>query len=645
MADNLAAARTILKTSMEKSKAFTFELHKTNSRLEHINQTLSSLQTSFEPNLSHKCTLLAVREKIELAIVPTIAVRKIFNSVHQLEKALSLQPCQSDLVSYLKIMKKLEEALKFLTSNCRLAVQWLGGIIEFLEENAVANNIYLLNVQKLSELLVEIQVTDQRARLNGGILFTALNKLEIQFESILTKNSVDSDKNCSIALFQIPELPIQTLQSIFDRLHANGRVSKCLSVYIEARVSFVRKIFLDMDLAFLDKPLTEFDDTQDFEEDIDKWCKYFEVAIKKVFDLEFSLCNGVFKRETDFSVSCFAEIAVQSSYIVNFLQFGMKITQCKKNPIKLIKLLDVFATLETLRVDFNRLFKGEACSQIQTLTRNLIKGIVNRSCEIFWELPFQVELQRSYSPPSDGSVPKLVTFVTNYCNTLLGDRYLPILTQVLGIYGNWKHENYDEKVLLNQFCSIIKEIGRNLDSWSQSHEELSLSFIFMMNNHSHFHNMKSTKLGDTMGESWIRAHEYYRDYYAALYFKQSWGSLLVLLKRDGELSSFPKRQKAAFDEAFDGIYKKHSNWVITDENLREKLCQLVIHTFLPVYRNYSILDENNSKSGKYTPQSLELMIQNLFKPKVKKSSSGKYTLWTHKIRNIVTDNHSLALTA
>ncbi|KAM7273074.1 hypothetical protein ACFE04_027738 [Oxalis oulophora] len=49
--------------------------------------------------------------------------------------------------------------------------------------------------------------------------------------------------------------------------------------------------------------------------------------------------------------------------------------------------------------------------------------------------------------------------------------------------------------------------------------------------------------------------------------------------------------------------------------------------------------------GKYTPQSLELMIQNLFKPKVKKSSSGKYTLWTHKIRNIMTDNHSLALTA
>ncbi|KAM7254027.1 hypothetical protein ACFE04_031709 [Oxalis oulophora] len=204
----------------------------------------------------HRVTTTKVKVQqpsLELAIVPTIAVRKIFNSVHQLTKALSLQPCQSDLVSYLKIMKKLEEALKFLTSSkCRLAVQWLGGIIEFLEENAVANNKYLLNVQKLSELLVEIQVTDQRARLNGGILFTALNKLEIQFESILTENS-----------------------SIFDRLHANGRVSKCLSVYIEARVSFVRKVFLDMDLAFLDKPMTEFDDTQDFEEDIDKWCSIF----------------------------------------------------------------------------------------------------------------------------------------------------------------------------------------------------------------------------------------------------------------------------------------------------------------------------------------------------------------------------------
>lgn len=89
------------------------------------------------------------------------------------------------------------------------------------------------------------------------------------------------------------------------------------------------------------------------------------------------------------------------------------------------------AALNKLRINFNRLFRGKACDEIQTQTRDLIKKVVNGACEIFWELSVQVELQRQISPPLNGSVPRLVSFVTNCSNKLLNDYYKPILVEVL----------------------------------------------------------------------------------------------------------------------------------------------------------------------------------------------------------------------
>ncbi|KAF9625349.1 hypothetical protein IFM89_021737 [Coptis chinensis] len=70
------------------------------------------------------------------------------------------------------------------------------------------------------------------------------------------------------------------------------------------------------------------------------------------------------------------------------------------------------------RLDFNRVFGGRVRSEIQNLTRDLIKRVIDGACEIFWEHLVQLELQRQ-TPPPDG-VPRLLSFVTDYCNRLLG---------------------------------------------------------------------------------------------------------------------------------------------------------------------------------------------------------------------------------
>ncbi|CAB4271978.1 unnamed protein product [Prunus armeniaca] len=84
----------------------------------------------------------------------------------------------------------------------------------------------------------------------------------------------------------------------------------------------------------------------------------------------------------------------------------------------------------------------------------------------------QVELQRRFSPPSDGSVPRL-------------------------IHQSWKQDVSDD-VLSHPIYCTMKEVGLNLDAWPKAYEDISL-YLFMMNNHCHFDQMKGTQLGDIMG--------------------------------------------------------------------------------------------------------------------------------------------------
>ncbi|KAK9281621.1 hypothetical protein L1049_004524 [Liquidambar formosana] len=470
------------------------------------------------------------------------------------------------------------------------------------------------------------------------------------------------EEQACIAPSPLPVSIIQNLQAIIERLTANNRLDSCKSIYVEVRSLNARASLQVLDLDYLEMSNSEFDYVQSIENYIDQWGKHLEFAVKHLFEVEYNLCNEVFETiELDFRMCCFAKIAAQSG-ILAFLRFGNNVTKSKKDPIKLLKLLDIFAVLHKLRLDFNRLFGGKACVEIQTLTRDLVKRIVDGACEIFLELFAQVELQRQTSPPSDGSVPRLVSFVTDYCNQLLGGNYRLTLTQVLVIHQSWKDEIYEEELLTNEVRNIINAIELNLEAWSKAYEDTTLSYIFMMNNHWHLYkNLKGTKLEELMGNSWLRRHEQCLEYYVAVYLRECWGRLPALLSQEG-LVLFPggrasardlvKKRLKAFNEAFDNVYKKQSNWVVPDKSLREKLCQLLVHTIVPVYmshlQNYGPLVEQDGSAAKYvkhTAQSMENMLNSLFQPRLGKFGSMKNTQLIGKIKNVVANQFRSTLTA
>ncbi|KAK2969953.1 hypothetical protein RJ640_008293 [Escallonia rubra] len=658
--EDLLAAREILKSSLEKSRDVASAINKIGPTLEEMNRRLPSLEAAIKL-MAGKCAIYGIREHVDCVLGPAAAVLKVFDAVNELEDSLSANDPCSDLPGYLSTVKQLEEALKFLTDNCKLLILWLEDAVQFLEDNnAVSDDWYLINVKKSLKILEELQAMEERSRLNGGLLHSAFHKLEEEFRRLLTDSRFAVSADSSLSSLQeqaciVPLPVIQKLQCIVEILSANNMLGKCIYIYVDVRSSNARTVLRDHDLDYLETTsLSEFDSVQSVENHIDQWGIDLEFAVKHLLELECALCNDVFQKvELDVRTDCFSKIAARAG-ISDFIKFGNAITEGKKDAVKLLKLLDIFSALNNLRLDFNRLFGGKACAEIQSQTRDLIKKVVNGVCEIFWDLSVQVELQRQSGPPNDGSVPRLVSFVTNYCNQLLDDSYKPILTQVLEIDWNWRREKFEEGLLPNEISNIMKALELNLETWAKTYKDTALSYLFLMNNHWYLcSNLQGTKVGDLMGDSWLRQHEVYTQHYATAYFRESWGKLPALLSDQEDLTAtdLVRKRIKTFSEAFEGTYRKQLNWVVFDKGLRWKMCQQLVQVLVPIYRNYvnsyymPSVEEvaSPSKSVKYTAERLENMLSSLFeKPKLGKYDNAKCTN-THlicKIKNGVMGHFS-----
>ncbi|XP_074289472.1 exocyst complex component EXO70A1-like [Silene latifolia] len=645
----LLAARQCLRKTLEKSKSLAVEIDETGSRLQKINENIPLVSAELKSTYSRKATASAVAQHADQAFGPMSAVLKIYDSVQGIERLLGLGPTKGDIVGYLSLIKQLEGGLKFLSDNCGLAVQWMEDIVKLLDEDVTANNRYVLNLKKSLRILTELKSMEARALVSGGVLSDSFNKLEIEFRRM------------------VKELPANSheLQIIVERLETNNnRFENCKTIYIDVRSSSSSSALNALDLSYLGIEISESDSVQKFEEYVGQWGIHMEFAIKQVLQTEFELCKSVFEKfGSNVSQSCFANITEKSGFL-GLLKFGCRITETKKDAIKLLKLLEIFEMLDKLRVDFNVLFGSKECSEIQNLTRDLIKKVVYSACEIFKELSLQVELQRSTMVPSsfDASIPRLVTFVTSYCIMLLDDNYRLILCQILSIHQIWTQNKTHKGVLREELQKIVETMEINLETWAKTLQESSFSYFFLMNNYSYLHELfQQSVIGDFMGEKWLTVYEKKMEIYTEEYLKQSWGKLASILSEKDLVLFSPgrsatqdlvKKRLREFNDKFEEMYKEHFEWIVSDHGLRERACQVIIQAVVPTYRwylhNYRYLAETGSSPGKYVKYSvtsLEAMLSSLFQPKMtrlRRTNSSRSSQLIGKLRNAVASQFRVA---
>ncbi|KAL3825026.1 hypothetical protein ACJIZ3_021055 [Penstemon smallii] len=625
---NLDAAREILKSSIEKSRNIAIAIDETGSRMKETSHNLALLQANVQ-EMAHNCAFYEIRSHVDRAIGPSTTVLKVLDVVYELQESLEVGP-GTDIYTYVTTIKRLQDALKLLANNCSLVILWLQDVVQFLEKNK--DDLYLYKVTKVLKILTELKAKRESFQQKGGVLSSAFDKVESEYKHLLTKYSSS-----------FPEHIVRELQAIIELLAANNRIQDCVSIYTEVRIANARATLKGLDLHYLDIQLSESNSVETVERYIDPWDNHMEFIVRHLLQTEYKLCHEVFHKKigSDVSMNCFAKIATQCGFH-EILNFGCRVTNCKKEAIKLLKLLKIFATLDKLRLDFNELFTGKFCVKIQNQTRELVEKVVNRACEIFFELLVQVELQRESSPPLDGSVPRLVLFVSEYCNQLLEEENTSFLVRVLEIYQLWNKVKFEQGVMHNEILKIMRALEVNLETWAKSYNDKALSCLFTMNNHWYLcNNIKGTKLGDLMGESWLRACEEYIEYYATLYVHESWEKLLVLLSEEGLIlfpggravdQSLVKKRLTVFCEAFDDVYKKQCKWILHDKALRWKIFQLVVESIVVPYKRYlerfmpGFEDEVDiGNNVKYSAVKLENLVGLLFQPKVGKFGSRKCT--------------------
>lgn len=89
-----------------------------------------------------------------------------------------------------------------------------------------------------------------------------------------------------------------------------------------------------------------------------------EFVLKYVFYFEFEFCKSIFEKfGSDVFFFCFVKIIIKLGFF-EFFMFGNKVMKVKKDVIKFFKLLDIFAVLDRLRLDFNKLFGLNLCQEI-----------------------------------------------------------------------------------------------------------------------------------------------------------------------------------------------------------------------------------------------------------------------------------------
>ncbi|OEL34652.1 Exocyst complex component EXO70A1 [Dichanthelium oligosanthes] len=660
-AASLAAARRTLRAGVDKSRALGHALARAGPRLEEIQVALPALEAAVRPIRAPRAELAAAGPHIDRAVGPAAAVLKVFDAVHGLEPPL-LAPgaagagAGGDLPGYLAVLAQLEEAHRFLADNCGLAAQWLADIVEYLGDRDLADPRFLAD---LGVTLDGLKAPS--GDLDGGLLAAALDILEAEFRRLLADNAAPlampkpGAAAASAAPSRVPAAIVQKLILILDRLVANGRQDRCVAAYIDARGSVVSASLGALGLDYLRDPAQ---DAQALGPALEMWGRHLEFVVRRLLESERQLCAKVFGQHKDAASACFAEVAAQAG-VLDFLRFGRAVADAKKDPIKLQRLLEVFDSLNKLRLDFNRLFGGKACAEIQSQTRDLVKLLIDGAAEIFEELIVQVELQRQMPPPSDAGVPRLVTFVVEYCNRLLGDQYRLVLGQVLTIHRSWRKEVFNDRMLVDAVVNIVKALEANFEVWSKAFDNAIMSYLFMMNTHWHFfRHLKATKLGEILGDAWLREHEQYKEYYLSIFIRDSWGALSPLLNREGLIlfskgrataRDLVKQRLKTFNSSFDEMYCRQSSWVIPDKDLREKTCNLVVQTIVPTYRsylqNYGPLVDQEGNTGRYvrfTVDDMEKMLSALYMPRPRRAVSFQIKHSSGKITSTMTGLHRSA---
>ncbi|KAK3025448.1 hypothetical protein RJ639_041334 [Escallonia herrerae] len=650
MLSKLESVCSDLKSLLQTSVSMETSLGKMDKKFDDIQETLTMASKRVAPLQSLSIAAKALDTRIHRAVSPALALLDSFKHSEALQGKLlelssKLSNCKSPkrraktLIKYVDCVDKLNLAIDSISQEGEPAIQKLQEVVEFLSRTKATDQYRAHRLRDTLVTLKALYESEVDAMRFDGLLDEALLNLQDEYESILQQlrhrnlgEAADDSPDEIVASDLGSEAEVEVLRRISQTLAANDCLDICIDIFVKVRYRRAAKALMRLNPDYLRNYTPEEIDEMEWESletSITLWILHFELAVKTVFVSEKNLCNKVLGNIMDGVIwpECFVKIA--DKIMAVFFRFGEGVARSNKEPQKLFKLLDMFDSLEKLKIEFAKIFEGEAGADICSRFRELEKLLVHASTKVFWEFGLKIEgNQDGLPPPRDGSVPKLVRYAINYLKYLATDAYSTSMAKVLRTEQIWKagilsKPETEENLLKDAISNVMEALQRNVESKRSRYKDKVLPYVFAMNTYWYIYmRTRNTELGKILGEKYMKKnYKVVAEESAYLYQKQAWGALVRLLDKEetGRLNKegigvLLRGKVEAFMKGFDEISVRHrSSYSIPEVDLRGQIKEATINLVVPAYTEFlntysSVLQVKSYRS----PESIEELLGQIF---------------------------------
>ncbi|CAI9770765.1 unnamed protein product [Fraxinus pennsylvanica] len=427
----------------------------------------------------------------------------------------------------------------------------------------------------------------------------------------------------NIIIDALPAGTIGDLQEIAKRMVAAGYGKECSHAY-----STCRREFLEESLSRLGLQKLSIDEVQkllwtQLEDEIEKWIKAINVALRILFPSERRLCDRVFLGFSSAADLSFMEVCRGST--IQLLNFADAVAIGSRAPERLFKVLDVYETVRDLLPEFELIFSDQYCITLRNEAITIWKRLGEVIRGIFMELENLIRRDPAKAAVPGGGLHPITRYVMNYLRAACRSRQS--LEQIFGESiappgSNVDYRKGDDRVLSSPFAVqmewIMELLESNLEAKSKIYRDSALCSVFMMNNGRYIvQKVKDSELGTLLGNDWIKKHNAKIRQYHVNYQRSSWSKVLGVLKVDNNsmspngASKSLKEKLKLFYSYFDEICKTQASWVIFDEQSRDELRISVSGTLSPAYRNFIVRLQNAPDLGKHADRHIKYGVEDI----------------------------------
>ncbi|CAB4312414.1 unnamed protein product [Prunus armeniaca] len=440
-----------------------------------------------------------------------------------------------------------------------------------------------------------------------------------------------------IVIDALPSGTINDLHEIAKRMVTAGFGKECSHVYSSCRREFLEESLSRLGLHKLSIEEVQKTPWQDLEDEIERWIKSANVALRILFPSERRLCDRVFYGLSSAADLSFMEVCRGST--IQILNFADAVSIGSRSPERLFKILDVFESLRDLMPEFESVFSDQYCLFLRNEAMTIWKRLGEAIRGIFMELENLISRDPAKTPVPGGGLHPITRYVMNYLRAACRSRQT--LEQVFEDSTAVPHQpKVDDRASSSsmsvQMAWIMELLESNLEAKSKIYRDSALCYVFMMNNSRYIvQKVSDSELGSLLGDDWIRKHTAKVRQYHVNYQRSSWNKVLGVLKLEsGSLApnvavKSMKEKLKLFNIYFDEICKTQCNWVVFDDQLRDELRIALAKILLPAYQNFIGRFQNVPEIGrhdkyiKYANEDIEAKINDLFRGSRGSAGAGR----------------------